>query len=144
MTATAPKAIEPSPVSKLTVVLTGLGGVAAAAYVSAFNPNVKRLFPPCPLHQATGIWCPGCGLTRGTHALLRGDILAALGYNIFTPLVLGALAYWWVNGALMAFTTRRLPKLIQRQQPAAIAVVVAAIAFMIARNIPGPLAALAP
>ena len=35
----------------------------------------------------TGVWCPGCGLTRGVHALLNGHPLQAMGYNVFTPIV---------------------------------------------------------
>ena len=41
---------------------------------------------PCPLHAATGIPCPGCGLSRAGAALLRGDVAEALRMHAFAPL----------------------------------------------------------
>ncbi len=36
---------------------------------------------PCVVYELTGIQCPGCGMTRGVMALLRGDVAAATRYN---------------------------------------------------------------
>lgn len=41
----------------------------------------------CPFQATTGLPCPGCGLTRGTSALLRGDLQQALAFHPFSPLV---------------------------------------------------------
>ncbi|MBR6558585.1 MAG: DUF2752 domain-containing protein [Clostridia bacterium] len=38
---------------------------------------------PCPIYSLTGYLCPGCGATRMCLAVLRGDIIAALKYNLF-------------------------------------------------------------
>lgn len=46
---------------------------------------------PCPFLQATGIPCPGCGLTRGIHLLLHGNIQDALTVHAYAPVVLVAL-----------------------------------------------------
>lgn len=35
----------------------------------------------CPMYAFTGIFCPGCGGTRATLALLRGDLLLSLRCN---------------------------------------------------------------
>lgn len=43
---------------------------------------------PCPVLHATGIPCPGCGLTRATLFLLRGDFRASLTYHAFAPFFL--------------------------------------------------------
>lgn len=47
-------------------------------------------FPLCPMAGSFGIPCPGCGLTRATLALLRGDIPTALRFHplvaVLTPL----------------------------------------------------------
>ena len=43
----------------------------------------------CPIRLCTGVACPGCGLTRATSRLLRGDLSGALVYH---PLVLLAVA----------------------------------------------------
>lgn len=48
--------------------------------------------PKCPIHQVTGLLCPGCGGQRAVAALFRGDIASALKFNtlMFTiPLFVG-------------------------------------------------------
>ena len=51
--------------------------------------------PMCPTALFLGIPCPGCGLTRATLALLRGDFGAALHFHplvfVLTPLFVAAL-----------------------------------------------------
>lgn len=42
-------------------------------------------FISCPIKDLTGLDCPGCGLTRGSRALIDGDWATALGYHWFTP-----------------------------------------------------------
>jgi hypothetical protein len=59
-------------------ILAGAGVIAAltgAFVVGYFNPAMAGFFPVCPLYSVTGILCPGCGLTRGFHALFHGDVL---------------------------------------------------------------------
>jgi Protein of unknown function (DUF2752) len=46
----------------------------------------------CPFLHITGIPCPGCGLTRATYLLLRGDIHASLTFHAFAPIVLLGIA----------------------------------------------------
>ena len=43
---------------------------------------------PCPIWTATGIPCPGCGLTRGSIALLQGDLRGMAAAHIFAPVFL--------------------------------------------------------
>ena len=50
----------------------------------------------CPLRSLTGWKCPGCGLTGGAHALLKGDLSAALHSNWFTLF----LALFWIAVAI--------------------------------------------
>ena len=64
-----------------------------AAAVWYFDPVNAGFFPACPLYSLTGFACPGCGLTRGFHALFHGDILTALDYNALIPLILAFFGY---------------------------------------------------
>ena len=45
---------------------------------------------PCPVLQATGIPCPGCGLTRAVIALIKGNWSTALTLHAFAPILLVA------------------------------------------------------
>jgi len=58
-----------------------LGLFAVIAIYALFNPEESRWFPKCVFMQLTGLKCPGCGSQRAVHALLHGDIAAALRYN---------------------------------------------------------------
>src|SRR5262245_46650108 len=57
---------------------TMLGGSGFVAY---FDPSTANFLPVCPLYSLTGFACPGCGMTRGFHALFHGDVLTALDFN---------------------------------------------------------------
>lgn len=56
-------------------------------YILALLPFI----PPCSIYQAYDIYCPACGNTRSFTALLHGDILTSLRYNI-VPVILFLLA----------------------------------------------------
>ena len=48
----------------------------------------------CAWRMVTGLRCPGCGLTTGCKAFLRGDFAEGFAWNWFTPAVmLGLLIF---------------------------------------------------
>ncbi len=122
-------------------VLCGSGAVGV--YLAANDPARGGWYPECAFHGATGLWCPGCGLTRGAYRLLHGDVAGALGSNPFLPViaVLVAVGWWsWWQASL----GRSGRPLIGRIRPAGwSALVVAFLAFGVLRNL-APFAALAP
>ena len=78
--------------------LAGAAGMSAVAFaVGYFNPTTAGFFPVCPLLSLTGLACPGCGMTRGLHALLHGDIAGALGFNLLLPAILFFFGYLFVS-----------------------------------------------
>lgn len=76
--------------------------------VGYFNPVSTSFFPQCPLHSLTGLNCPGCGLTRGFHALFHGDILTALHFNALLPIYALIFGYLFLGMILVAVRGRGL------------------------------------
>ena len=83
--------------------------VAGSGVVTYFDPATTQVFPVCPLYALTGFACPGCGLTRGFHALLHGDVLTALDFNALIPVWAVVLAYVFASMVLLAVRGRGLP-----------------------------------
>ena len=76
---------------------TACGLAVASTYVAAVDPSDRGAFPTCPFRAVTGLWCPGCGMTRATHHLLHGDVLGALRFNALLPIVLALIIVAWVD-----------------------------------------------
>ena len=120
--------------------------VASAAFLATHDPAAAgSRYPTCVFHQMTGLWCPGCGLTRGTYQLLHGHVLTALSNNIFTPLVLVAIVAAWLAWLRVSWgaAPRPLPKRAVRWLAVILPTVV--LAYGVLRNLPvAPLRSLAP
>ena len=82
---------------------------AGAILVAAVDPTKFSFLPICPLYSMTGYACPGCGLTRGFHALFHGDVFTALDYNALIPLWAVIFAYVFVSLTLLAVRGKGLP-----------------------------------
>lgn len=53
--------------------------------------SLVEMLPPCPFYERLHLFCPACGNTRSVKALLHGDVLTSVHYNI-TPIILGIFA----------------------------------------------------
>jgi hypothetical protein len=118
--------------------LAGVGAAAmlgGAGVVAFFDPTREGIFPVCPLLQLTGLACPGCGLTRGFHALFHGDVAAALDYNALLPMFGFILGYVFVSLLMTAIRGRGLT--FKAFHPALLwGFLGLALAFGILRNVP--------
>jgi hypothetical protein len=129
----------------LAPLIVAAGGVAGLALVSAVDPRASGAYPRCPLHAMTGLWCPGCGITRALHDALHGDLASALSTNAMLPVyavltVLGWWSWWQIAHG------RAAPRIITSARPTAwIALGATLVTFAVLRNLPvEPFAALAP
>lgn len=66
--------------------------VALGAVYFFLDPAQSSLFPRCLFHEFTGWKCPGCGAQRLVHALLHGDIAAAMRHNAFLLFAIAVIA----------------------------------------------------
>jgi len=136
MTATVTSAERGTPASLAAPIACGCCLLAGAAYVAADDPSDGGVFLPCPFRTLTGLWCPGCGLTRATHHLLRGNVVQALQYNLFVVAILIALSATWLVWLLnSAGRTIR----VGRWVPVWLQVLAGAtlLVFAFVRNLPG-------
>ena len=62
---------------------------------------------PCPVRMATGLPCPGCGLTQATLHLLSGRWHAAFSEHALAPV--------FFAGILLGLTVSLLPTALQRR-----------------------------
>ncbi|HUR98232.1 MAG TPA: DUF2752 domain-containing protein [Pyrinomonadaceae bacterium] len=124
--------------SRLERILAAAGAGAmltGAAAVSYFDPTKAGFFPVCPLYSLTGFACPGCGLTRGFHALFHGDVLTALDYNAMLPFFAALIGFGFVSLVYFAANGRRLP--MNLLHPTALYVfLVLLLIFGVTRNLP--------
>ena len=119
-------------------ILAGAGVIAAltgAFVVGYFNPAMAGFFPVCPLYSVTGILCPGCGLTRGFHALFHGDVLTALHFNAMLPFYLFFFIYLFAALIFICARGRGLsfPNFSSTTIWSFLAI---AVAFTVCRNLP--------
>ncbi|MEO7398144.1 MAG: DUF2752 domain-containing protein [Ilumatobacteraceae bacterium] len=119
-------------------IVCGCAIAGAAALLALDDPNEPGWhLPACPLYETTGLWCPGCGMTRATRSLLRGDVGAAFGSNLFFPLFLGAIVAGWL--AWMRRGLGRVPLIALERMPMWVPAGLGAtlIVFGVVRNLPG-------
>ena len=98
-----------------------------------FLNEVLNFSIPCLFHELTGLYCPGCGITRLFFSLLKFDFYQAFRYNplIFLLIIL-CLIYWIIKILLkkLKWIDITIPNYIYY------CLLVVVILFGILRNIP--------
>lgn len=61
--------------------------VMGLIYLKVISPK-WGLHIPCLFNEVTGYYCPGCGVTRASLALIDGDIYQSFRYNMIVYIVL--------------------------------------------------------
>lgn len=116
------------------IVLSPLAVMGALLAVPALDDGPTI----CPFALATGMACPGCGMTRAAAHLLRGDLATAVSYHPLVPAValMAAVGWTWFvlrrSGRVQPMSNRMLNGVL-------IATVVALAAVWVARLAMGSL-----
>lgn len=64
------------------------GGILLIVHINI--NSIKAELPVCLFNRITGCLCPACGNTRSVVALMNGDIITSLRYNI-SPFVISLI-----------------------------------------------------
>jgi hypothetical protein len=104
----------------------GIAGVGGLLYLKVWLP-LTGIEIPCVFREITGLWCPGCGLTRMVLALMELDFLQAFRYNMLIFFVAPLfIIYLWLARSGKAKRASVLMGIM----------IVMAIVFGVLRNIP--------
>lgn len=119
-------------------VATAAGSLAALGYLAAVDPNEPGHYPLCPTQALFSVDCPGCGLMRGTHDLITGDVPRALDQNVLVVVLLPLAVVLWARWVRHAWRGR-YPGVTTRAMSRRTVVMVVALAglavFGVARNL---------
>ena len=76
-------------------------GLLTAVFVASvlWHPADDGGLVLCPFRAATGIPCPGCGLTRAFCAMGKGDVSRAFGFHALGPTLFVVAGLLWLRSA---------------------------------------------
>ena len=78
----------------LLIILAGLGALQIGLTAAGWQAW------QCPIYAFSGLPCPGCGLSRATVLLARGQWGAAMHMHAFAPVILAAVIVFSIAGFL--------------------------------------------
>ena len=78
-------------IRKLILIITTVSFGALLYFI--IDARYTSIFPHCPFNTITGYYCPGCGSQRAISALLHGDVMQALHFNLLLVLSLPMVGY---------------------------------------------------
>jgi hypothetical protein len=82
---------------------TLLGAAAGLGYLAVVDPHQAGHYPLCPTRALFGVDCPGCGLMRGTHDLVTGNVAGALDQNVLLVVLVPLAVVLWVRWVVRAW-----------------------------------------
>lgn len=111
----------------------GLSLASLAWLLWRYPPWEVGWWPACSFRRLTGLYCPGCGMTRALASLLHGDVRQSLSRNVLLVPLLALLP------------SLSLSRRLSRSPRLGYAVAATLTVFMVLRNLPWwPFTLLAP
>lgn len=120
------------PSIKVTLIL--IGTILFVYIYKNFSPN-QYLFPKCPVHSFTGLYCPGCGSQRAIHSFLNLNFKDVFSYNPLVGIILSAIV---IDILLFTLNIKRFRPytFLKTNRYFSLIVLYTVILFTIFRNIP--------
>ena len=85
-----------------------LAGVFVVSLI--YHPAEGNYFTICGFKNATGLPCPGCGLTHSFCAIGKGHLLAAFTWNLLGPPLFLLFALIWARAVCVLLNRQRFPR----------------------------------
>ena len=69
--------------------------------------NLTGIYIECPIHKLTGLYCPGCGLTRMIRSIFQLDFYQAFRYNQLIFISLPFIIFLFINDLYSEFKGKK-------------------------------------
>jgi len=110
-------------------------GLVLVLFYYFVNPNKVNYLLKCPLYATTGIYCPGCGSQRATHALLHLNFVEMFKQNLLYFFAILLLVYHLGIYIFNNIFNKKYTSILNyKKTPVIILIIV--IIFWILRNLP--------
>jgi hypothetical protein len=90
------------------VALTAIYALSAVLPLPAADGRILHLPTVCPFYHATGLPCPGCGLTRAFVCLCHGHLAGAVHWHPLAPVIFAIGLLAWADHFSRVFRKREL------------------------------------
>ncbi len=109
--------------------------VAAGILTLFVIPKFTSVHTGCIFNKITGLYCPGCGISRGLYSILRGDISRAIHYNLLLVTAVPLSAIWCIVRIITSESILNIKKYDNKVIAFFISIV---LIFAVLRNIQSP------
>ena len=121
---------------KPAIIIAVLELILLVVLYSQVNPTNYSFFPKCPFYELTGFNCPGCGSQRALHALLHGNLTAAVNYNLLFVVSLPFITAYFVLRLLSIIKGGGMRLYLFDHPNAPMLAVLLVLIFWFVRNLP--------
>ncbi len=90
-------------------IATGLILISTWGVLRLWEPSERALHSICFVRQATGVSCPGCGLTRGFASLAKLEISRSIDRHPLTPLLAFEVLILWLGWGFVVLGRASVP-----------------------------------
>lgn len=115
-------------------IISDLVLIASGLIVLFLLPEISYFPKGCLFNKTTGLYCAGCGMSRGIHALLRGDLYRAAHFNLLLVTLVPLSGIWCM---IRYYILRQSEEFKKYDKYVISAFIILTVLFIILRNVHG-------